>query len=116
MKTMLNAIAGQNAEIIGAIKNTMRPKPENVVRGEVGNSEALALLNSLMRRLRINSGRKGIRMATLREKIKAAIELHPANAELAAIEVCKMLDDRLSLSGNGWFDDDQIMLKELGLD
>lgn len=55
-------------------------------------------------------------MATLREKIKAAIELHPANAELAAIEVCKMLDDRLSLSGNGWFDDDQIMLKELGLD
>ena len=46
---------------------------------------------------------------TLRDKIKKAIE-KSNDAESAAIEVCKILEDEIGLSGNGWFDDDDTML------
>lgn len=42
----------------------------------------------------------------LREQIEQKIAENPNNPEQAAFEVCKMLDLLLSLSGNGWFDDD----------
>lgn len=46
---------------------------------------------------------------TLRDKIKKAIE-KSVDSEIASIEVCKILEDEIGLSGNGWFDDDDIML------
>lgn len=46
---------------------------------------------------------------TLRDKIKQAIEQNN-DSEIASIEICKILEDEIGLSGNGWFDDDDIML------
>lgn len=42
---------------------------------------------------------------TLRKKIEEEIK-KSANPELAAIEICKLLEDEIGLEGNGWFDDD----------
>lgn len=42
----------------------------------------------------------------LREQIEQKIAENSNDPEQAAFEVCKMLDLLLSLSGNGWFDDD----------
>lgn len=50
---------------------------------------------------------------TLREKIEKIILENQDNPKISAIEICKMLDDEISLSGNGWFDDDPIMIEEL---
>ncbi|MDK6080365.1 hypothetical protein [Massilia varians] len=55
-------------------------------------------------------------MATLREKIAEKIQQANGDTEKAAIEVCKLLEDRIGLAGNGWFDDDQTMLDALGAD
>ena len=49
---------------------------------------------------------------TLREKIEKAISAG-ANVEESAIEVCKLLENDIGLSGNGWFDDDPEMLDKL---
>ena len=43
---------------------------------------------------------------TLRTKIEAAIASANGDATQAGINVCLLLEDTLSLSGNGWFDDD----------
>lgn len=49
----------------------------------------------------------------LRENILQIIKENKENSEQCAIEICKYLDDELSLSDNGWFDNDEIMNKEL---
>lgn len=36
-----------------------------------------------------------------------AVEKAEGNAELAAIEVCLLLENQIGLAGNGWFDDDE---------
>lgn len=46
---------------------------------------------------------------TLRDKIKKVIEQN-TDSEIASIEVCKILEEEIGLSGNGWFDDDNTML------
>jgi len=35
------------------------------------------------------------------------------NSNQAAINICKLLDYELDLSGNGWFDNDEVMQEEL---
>ena len=35
-------------------------------------------------------------------------------AEVSALNICKFLEDELDLAGNGWFDDDPVVLKALG--
>lgn len=52
-------------------------------------------------------------MATLREMIAEKIRLGNGDADTTAIEVCKLLEDRIGLEGNGWFDDDATMLDAL---
>lgn len=48
-------------------------------------------------------------MASLREQVQRAIAGAPST-EQAAIAVCVLLDEHIGLSGNGWFDDDEIVL------
>jgi hypothetical protein len=55
-------------------------------------------------------------MTTLREKIEAAINASANDAGKAAIDVCKLLDEEIGLQGNGWFDDDAVMLSALKSD
>lgn len=52
-------------------------------------------------------------MKPLREVIKAAIESAGGDTEKAAIAVCLVLDDELDISGNGWFDGDEVIEKAL---
>lgn len=52
----------------------------------------------------------------LREDIKKIILENENNPETLSIEICKMLDEELSLSGNGWFDNDDVMLKALDIE
>lgn len=51
-------------------------------------------------------------MATLREKIEAAIETS-GEAGQAAIAVCVLLDEQIGLADYGWFDNDEVMLAAL---
>jgi hypothetical protein len=52
-------------------------------------------------------------MPTLREQISALIDAHPGDPNQAAIEIIRHLDDiGLSLSGNGWLDDDDELNEE----
>lgn len=55
-------------------------------------------------------------MPTLREDIKAIIELRQADPEQGAIEICKLLEDRIGLAGNGWFDNDPVMMQALNME
>lgn len=43
----------------------------------------------------------------LREEIKAAIERFQGDSERCALEVSFIVENRLELSGNGWWDDDE---------
>lgn len=52
---------------------------------------------------------------TLRATIQNIIEQHGSDPHKAAIEVLRELDDRLDLSGNGWFDEDPELIAALGL-
>ncbi|HBZ8014995.1 TPA: hypothetical protein MM158_005227 [Klebsiella pneumoniae] len=47
---------------------------------------------------------------TLRQDIAEAFKAANGNPEQAAIAICKLLDDKIDLAGNGWFDDDDEML------
>lgn len=51
----------------------------------------------------------------LRTKIQEKIAASNGDNETAVIEICKLLENKLGLSGNGWFDDDQVMLDALDL-
>jgi hypothetical protein len=42
----------------------------------------------------------------LRTRIQALIENNNSDPKEAAIQICLLLEDRLDLSGNGWFGDD----------
>jgi hypothetical protein len=42
----------------------------------------------------------------LRSRIQALIENNKSDPKEAAIQICLLLEDRLDLSGNGWFGDD----------
>jgi hypothetical protein len=42
----------------------------------------------------------------LRARIQTIIENHKADPKEAAIQVCLLLEDRLDLASNGWFDGD----------
>jgi hypothetical protein len=53
---------------------------------------------------------------SLREEIEAAIKMDPSDPATAALTVCLLLERRLDLAGNGWFDDDETVRKALGLD
>jgi hypothetical protein len=48
-------------------------------------------------------------VATLREIIQAAIESANGDTTKAAIAVCVAIDDEIGLSGNGWFDGDEVV-------
>ncbi|WP_292803541.1 hypothetical protein [Methylotenera sp.] len=51
-------------------------------------------------------------MARLREAIQKKISEND-DPQKAAIEICKYLDNKMGLHGNGWFDDDEVMLDVL---
>ena len=56
-------------------------------------------------------------MKKLREEIeKIIIEHQNEGSKVTAIEICRMLEEEIDLAGNGWFDNDPVMLKELDLD
>jgi hypothetical protein len=55
-------------------------------------------------------------MTTLRESVLNKIREFGDDPERASIEICILMDDKIGLSGNGWFDNDEVMVKELGLD
>ena len=55
-------------------------------------------------------------MSTLREKIAIKISESNGDANVASIEICKLLDYEVGLSGNGWFDNDPVMLEALGIE
>lgn len=42
----------------------------------------------------------------LREKIKDIVE-EEKDPEQASLKICKLLEEELDLSGNGWFDGDE---------
>jgi|GEM_PF-3230423 hypothetical protein len=46
---------------------------------------------------------------TLRQEIVDAVKSASGDAEQAAIAICRLLEDRLGLEGNGWLDDDEEM-------
>ncbi|MCK8335990.1 hypothetical protein LXA54_17010 [Erwinia amylovora] len=50
---------------------------------------------------------------TLRHDIAEAIKNTGGDVDQAAIEICRLLEDRIGLCGNGWFDDDDEMLELL---
>lgn len=50
---------------------------------------------------------------TLRNKIAEVIKAADGDADQAAIEVCRLLEDEIGLAGNGWFDNDEEMLELL---
>ena len=49
-------------------------------------------------------------------KLERGLKMHaaPHDANIAAMEVLKHLDNKLDLDGNGWFDDDDEMIEFLG--
>lgn len=49
----------------------------------------------------------------LRHKIAEVIKNAGSDADQAAIEVCRLLEDEIGLAGNGWFDNDEEMLQLL---
>lgn len=51
----------------------------------------------------------------IRERIQGVLESTPTPAA-AAIEVCVELEKIIDLAGNGWWDDDPVMVQRLGLD
>lgn len=52
---------------------------------------------------------------TLRKSIEQKIKANPDPAK-AAIAVCILLEWKIDLADNGWFDDDERMLKEISKD
>ena len=52
------------------------------------------------------------KIMTLREKIKKQIE-SVQDSNQTTINICKLLYYELDLSGNGWFDNDEVMQEEL---
>lgn len=46
----------------------------------------------------------------LRAKIQAVLDAAKGDTSETAIEICQVLEDEVGLSGNGWFDDDELML------
>lgn len=48
----------------------------------------------------------------LRQSIEEAIRSNEDPAK-AAIVICRLLEDEIGLSGNGWFDDDQELINIL---
>lgn len=49
----------------------------------------------------------------LRAKIQDVLDAAKGDAAETAIELCQLLEDEIGLSGNGWFDDDELMLSVL---
>lgn len=49
----------------------------------------------------------------LRQKIEAILRSSAGNCELAAVEVCVLMEDEIGLHGNGWFDGDDVMERRL---
>ena len=52
----------------------------------------------------------------LRDQIKFAIQEANGDMDKAAINVCKLLDEEVGLSSNGWFDNDPELLAILSDD
>lgn len=52
----------------------------------------------------------------LRERIQLIIENNKSDPKEAAIQVCLLLEDRLDLAGNGWFDGDAELEARLGIE
>ena len=50
---------------------------------------------------------------TIREKISSAINDAGGDADKAAIAICELLEEEIGLHGNGWFDDDPVMLEKI---
>jgi hypothetical protein len=50
---------------------------------------------------------------TLKEKIELKILESDGDSEVAAINICLLLEDEIGLAGNGWFDNDQEFLNIL---
>jgi len=52
----------------------------------------------------------------LRKEIEKLINVYKDDSENLAVEICKFLDEEISLSGNGWFDNDPVMIEKLQLE
>ncbi|MBU4610315.1 hypothetical protein IMZ29_07105 [Achromobacter sp. GG226] len=52
----------------------------------------------------------------LRKKIEIVIQRAAGNAQLAAVEVCALLEEEVGLSGNGWFEGDDVMTARLSVE
>lgn len=52
-------------------------------------------------------------MTNLRELIEDRIRAANGDEKAAAIAVCRLLNRELDLEGNGWFDNDPVMLDVL---
>lgn len=50
---------------------------------------------------------------TFREKISSAINDAGGDADKAAIAICELLEEEIGLHGNGWFDDDPVILGKI---
>jgi hypothetical protein len=52
-------------------------------------------------------------MATLREQVEKQIVESNGDSKAAAIAICKLMNRHLDMEGNGWFDNDAVMLAAL---
>lgn len=52
----------------------------------------------------------------IREGVLAILKEHANDPDAASIEICKLMDWKLDLSGNGWWDNDPIMVGALDLE
>lgn len=52
----------------------------------------------------------------IREGVLAILNEHVNDPNVASIEICKLIDWKLDLSGNGWWDNDPVMVSALGLE
>jgi hypothetical protein len=50
---------------------------------------------------------------TLRQDITEAVSDANGSPEQAAIAICRLLEEKIGLAGNGWFDDDDELLQML---
>jgi hypothetical protein len=52
----------------------------------------------------------------IREAVLAILNEHADSVDDASVELCKLMDWKFDLSGNGWWDGDPVMIKALDLD
>lgn len=52
----------------------------------------------------------------IREAVLAILNEHGDDPNAASVELCKLMDWKFDLSGNGWWDNDIVMIEALELD